>query len=566
MPWATPMQRDLAALQNTTFDLLIIGGGVSGACLAHDAALRDLSVALVERQDFGSATSAASSKLIHGGVRHLQQAQLGKLREAARERSYFQAIAPHLAHYVPFLIPTYKGFLTGRAILQTATVLYDLLCADLNRSIRDPAKQIPKSHCYDRWETLARVPLLADQPGLTGALVVYESHMHSSERMTLAFLKAAARNGAVIANYLEVEGLVADRSRVRGVRVRDRQEGTAFEIRTRLVANAAGPWIPDLNHTFKMTGPGRTITGFSKGAHVVTRQLVPDYALVLRTRQKQQAVISRGGRHLFVIPWRQHSLIGTTNVPFAGHPDDALATADDINTCLEEIHEALPEANVTCDDVRHAYAGLYPLTAASIRPDVYQGSSEYQVIDHARSDNVDGFISVLGAKYTTARALAEHATDLIVRKLGLSARPCRTTVAAAAGGAIDDLASFTRAMTYKYAGVANEQLVQHWVNHYGIEVDEVLATTWPGLVPLARVSPGRNCVEAEIAYAATEEMALRLDDVIFRRTGLGTLGHPGATCVHRCADIMAGVLHWSDQERQNQINRVEELFPTRRSS
>ena len=363
----------------------------------------------------------------------MQQAQLGKLREAARERSYFQAIAPHLAHYVPFLIPTYKGFLTGRAILQTATVLYDLLCADLNRSIRDPAKQIPKSHCYDRWETLARVPLLADQPGLTGALVVYESHMHSSERMTLAFLKAAARNGAVIANYLEVEGLVADRSRVRGVRVRDRQEGTAFEIRTRLVANAAGPWIPDLNHTFKMTGPGRTITGFSKGAHVVTRQLVPDYALVLRTRQKQQAVISRGGRHLFVIPWRQHSLIGTTNVPFAGHPDDALATADDINTCLEEIHEALPEANVTRDDVRHAYAGLYPLTAASIRPDVYQGSSEYQVIDHARSDNVDGFISVLGAKYTTARALAEHATGLIVRKLGLSARPCRTTVAAAAG-------------------------------------------------------------------------------------------------------------------------------------
>ena len=121
-------------------------------------------------------------------------------------------------------------------------------------------------------------------------------------------------------------------------------------------------------------------------------------------------------------------------------------------------------------------------------------------------------------------------------------------------------------MTYKYAGVANEQLVQHWVNHYGIEVDEVLATTWPGLVPLARVSPGRNCVEAEIAYAATEEMALRLDDVIFRRTGLGTLGHPGATCVHRCADIMAGVLHWGDQERQNQINRVEELFPTRRSS
>ena len=174
------MLRDLDSFQHRVFDIVVLGGGISGACLAHDAALRGLSVALVEKQDFGAATSAASSKLLHGGIRYLQQLRPDKVRESAIERCRFQRIAPHLTCYVPFLIPTFRGLVKGRMALQGALLAHELICAGQNAVIRDPSKRVPRSRCCTKAETLALAPVLTAQRDLTGACLLYESHMHSS--------------------------------------------------------------------------------------------------------------------------------------------------------------------------------------------------------------------------------------------------------------------------------------------------------------------------------------------------------------------------------------------------
>ena len=556
------MRRDLGALADRDFDLVIIGGGISGACLACDAALRGLSVALVEQRDFGAATSAASSKILHGGIRYLQQGQLRRLRESALERCRFQVIAPHLTHYVPFLIPTYRGLRQGSAVLRTSVALYTLLCAGQNRTIRDTAKRVPSWHACSRAETLGLAPVLDDQPTLTGAIVLPESMMHSSERMTLAFVKTAAANGAVVANYVAVDALLTAGASARGVRAHDQLSGhDALEVHARLVINAAGPWLPTLNRRFELLRLHRDVTRLSKGVHLVTCPVTDAVALVLPTRQPQQAVLDRGGRHLFIIPWRGRSLIGTTNTPFDGTPDETRSTPRDVRDFLRDLAVALPRAALTERDVLHSFAGLYPLTANTIRPEMYQATGGYQIVDHGRRGQLDGVISVLGAKYTTARRLAELAIDLVVAKLGLDPRPCQTARTPLVGGAIEDVASFGREAERRFADRVPPDVVQHLVQHYGSEIDVVVGTPVDPPRPATRLAADRSTIEAEVAFAVREEMAVQLDDVIFRRTGLGTIGHPGRACLERCAAIMGSALGWTDPYRAEQIAQTTALFP-----
>ena len=554
------MHRDLDSLQRQVFDVVVVGAGIHGACLAYDAAQRGLTVALVERRDFGSATSAASSKVLHGGIRYLQQFEFAKLRESALERSSFQRIAPHLTHYVPFLIPAYRGLARGRMPLRAALTLHEWLCAGQNARIHDRSKRVPRSRVCTKGETLALAPVLEYQPGLTGAGLLYESHMHSSERMTLAFVKSAARRGACVANYVSVDRLVAEGRTARGVVARDEMSGDTFDIRARVVVNAAGPWIPSLNHAFGSSGLTRRITKFAKGAHLVTRPLTRDVALVLPTRKPQRRVIDRGGRHLFVIPWRGRSLIGTSNVPFGEQPGDVRATASDVRGFVDDVNAALPGVDLSRADVTYAFAGLYPLTDEEVQPDVYQATGTYQIVDHRARGDLDGVVSVLGMKFTTARRVAERATDLIVERLGTTAGPSRTATAPLVGGSIDDLPGFLATTTERLRGHVSPEVVRHLVDHYGTELDDVLAMRGPGLRPTAAVADDRECIEAEIAYAVAQEMALHLEDVVFRRTGLGTLGDPGEAGLRRCAGIMAGLLGWSDARLDEELAATRSRF------
>lgn len=556
------MKRNLTTLENGNFDIVIIGGGITGACLAYDAALRGLSVALVEKNDFGAATSSASSKLLHGGIRYLQQLNIHKVRESAKERIFFQQLAPHLTHYIPFVIPTYSGFSKGRLVMNTAMRLYEIICAGLNRILKDPSKKVPGSRFLSRDDVMQVLPDIRSDR-LTGGVAFYESHMHSSERMTLGFIESARHHGAVVANYVQAEAFLgADEGKINGLRVRDSLTGQHFDIRTSMVVNAAGPWIPLLNRSVgDKAGVAGVVNAFSKGAHIVTRPLTKGYALALPTRKQNQAVINRGGRHVFIIPWRGYSLIGTTYGPYEGDLDAVGATNSDIEEMIEDINSALGNEVLSSKDVLHAYAGIYPLIDDVIDPSVYQGTGDYQIIDHAEVDGLTGLVSVFGAKFTTARLLAEKSLDLIMERMKKTPVQCKTRNTRLDSGNIEDMPAFRAEQKRRYGSLLPESVIDNLVTNYGTKIHAVMKLI-ENESSLAKVlTPGRPDVAAEIVYAARHEMACHLDDVVFRRTGIGTLGNPGKDVLQECAVLMAKELGWDERKITAELTHTLSGFP-----
>lgn len=559
-PKALTLHRSPATLDRTLFDVVVIGGGITGACLAHDAASRGLSVALIERGDFGGATSAASSRLLHGGIRYLQQLRLDKVRESARERTHLRRIAPHLVRWVPFLVPTERTLARGRWLLAGGMALYALL-GGADESGADLS--VPSGTYLDRTALGREAPALAGDSRFAGAFVLNECHLHSSERMTLAFLKTAVEHGAVVANYVACRGLLREGERVVGVRARDVEGDVEIRVRARVTVNAAGPWLPGLNDCFGIGPLRRPVKGFAQGAHIVTRQILPRYAAALPTERASGALLDRGGRHVFVIPWRGHSLIGTSNRPFCGKPGAVRPETQDVADLVDDVNRAVPSAALRRDEVRHAFAGLYPLTARRIDARVYQGTGDYQIVDHEKHGQADGIVSVLGARYTTARRLAELATDVVCRRLDRSGAVCRTREMPLVGYA-SDTASLRRRLEERFADRLDSSVVESLVRHYGEEAEDVLRSTVADPSLLRRMASERETLGAEVAYAVDHEMATRLADVVFRRTGLGMLGHPGESALERCAAIMAARLGWSAARRADELRATVACFPVPR--
>lgn len=553
------MIRQPEQLEARTWDVLIVGAGITGSCLAFDAATRGMAVALIDRGDFGAETSAASSKLLHGGLRYLQQLRFGKLRESAIERLHLQNLAPHLTRWVPFVVPTYRGLARGKLLLGAGMALYQALCLGQNGVVWDRGKRVPGGGWLSPREVRDLVPGF-DPPGLTGGRLFHECHVHSTERMTLAFVEGAVREGAVAVNYVRADDFLMDGDRVSGVRATDLAGGGSCEVRARIVVNAAGPWIRSLNERLA-GGTSTLITGLSRGAHIVTRALTQECAVALPTTRRNRTVIDRGGRHVFVIPWRGRSLIGTTYAPHAGSPDEVRATGDDVAQLLDDINGALGAGTLARDDVRFAYAGLYPLTDAEIRADVYQGTGDYRVIDHGSADGVPGLLSVFGAKYTTARLLAERAADRIAELLGGAFGDCRTRAVALPAGEINDLEAYRAARRRELRDELEVEVVDHLVADHGRRLDPVLALVRGDRSLGARLTPELPVLGAQLVHAAREEMVVHLDDAVFRRTGLGTLGDPGAEALRRAADLVGVELGWDAARRAEELARVRERFP-----
>lgn len=553
------MKRDLAAMAAQRHDLLIIGGGITGACIARDAALRGLSVALVEKNDFSSATSAGSSKLVHGGLRYLANFELGLVRESLRERRIWERIAPHMVDPVPFLIPLYgaKSTLT----LKIGLTLYDLLSYDRNR-LDDPDKRLPGHVRISREEALRRAPYLNPE-GLTGAMIYYDCQMYSPERIGVECIGDAADRGAYIANHAGVTEILTEDSdnarRVTGARVTDSLTGSEHEVRARLTINATGPWGDMVMAMAETDGaPARRLIR-SKGIHLITRDITHGMAL---------AVQPRGGGHFFVIPWRGHTLIGTTDTVFTGRPDDLGVSEADISAFLEVINAGLPGVHLTRDDVEHFYAGLRPLVDTDPNTDEddkdsYGASRAAEVFDHAE-DGIEGLLSALGGKWTTSRHLAEQVVDQALAKLGRAPVPSLTARTAIQGGEITRYAEFEAAALARYPDMARE-IVVNLARNYGSRMDDVIeiadAEHRPDL--LEPLSNATVTIGAQALYAVRTEMARTLDDVLQRRTGLGTLGHPGHDTLRRIADIVGNELGWDDDEKTRQIDAAERRYRSR---
>ena len=539
------MKRELKDLTNTTFDLLIVGAGIYGTTAAWDAAQRGLSVAIIDRGDFGGATSFNSAKTVHGGVRSLQSGNVSELRLFVRERRTLCRILPHLVHPLPFLIPTYQNLSRNRWLMSMYFTINDCLAYDRN-DLSDSSKHLPASHRISREECLELYPWLV-APDLTGALVWYDCQMYNTDRVNLSFLLSATDAGAVAANYVEARAFLRSGKLVVGVSARDIIGGQDFEIRSHLVLNAAGPWAGQLNESLLPGKRNRIVPSLSKAMNLIVRPITKDHAVGGRTKS----------RFLFIAPWRDCSIIGTSHETHEGGTQSLKVTQTDIERFLKDINTAFPSLNLTLPDVRFVHLGLLPSSSTSHHS--LRLLKRSQILDH-RIGGISGLLTVLGVRYTTARQTAKQAIDLAFSMLDRDSPPCRTTDIPLTGGAIPNFSDFLNEETSQtIAGLTTETL-RRLVLSYGSEYRTILRTIETDRAAANSLSMNCGVTCAEIQHAVRHEMAVKLSDSVLRRTEAGSAGHPGSDVLRRAANVMASELGWTPSQVQAEIDATDNYY------
>ena len=551
----------LSHLDREEFDIAIIGGGITGAWIALHCSSLGYKTALVERGDFGGETSSASSKLLHGGIRYLQQLQLGKVRESTMERAEYLYAAPHLSSPVPFIVPTYKDLKRSKFLLRSGIAAYQMLGLGQN-SVADISGQYDMRIQHFSAEQLNQICDISHLDH-TGAIAFPEFHMHDSERTVWAVVDSARAAGATVANYVTAKRINIAENTATGLDVVDNESGRSFSIRTGLVINAAGPWVDSLNTTprkAKHAGDvDPLIQNFAAGAHVITRQITKQHAIAINTKQKSVTAIDRGGRHIFIIPWRGYSLIGTSYRETEDPNSTESLRTEDLHQLLEAVNETLPTAKLTADDIISAYVGLYPLRTSSTLKSTYQGSGEYSILDHAVEDGIDGWITSLGAKFTTGRALAEKTARLVESKLGdnktASSKSLKLKLSSAA---YDDLEAFVQAQTAAHKDRFSHAQTRHFINAYGSEINQFIDYIDQQDNANALLAPlvdGQPDILGQVAWAMEKELALHLDDILLRRTSLGLLGISDSA-ISTIADLMAERLQWTPEQHRSEVTQA----------
>lgn len=497
------MQRSLDRLESR-FDLLILGGGITGAGVALDAALRGLRVALIDKGDFAGGTSSVSSKLVHGGLRYLEHGQIRLVYEALHERGRLLQNAPHLVHPLPFVIPFYTGAPVPHWKWRLGLFLYDALAGMRN---------IQGSCGLNRERVFKHVPMVRSQ-GLTGGALYFDAQMDDA-RLCLEVIKTAAREGTCVANYVEAVAFESSGGSITGVRAIDRVGGRELRIQARQIVNATGPWLDAVCRLAgDDAGPHLQPT---KGAHVLVPGRGLTAALLLLHPRDQ--------RVFFVMPWprpgaaQAKTLIGTTDTDYVGSPDALTVDAADIAYLLEGYNHFVGPP-LSPADVLGSYAGLRPLIRD--RPGEPSSRSREFRLFWSRS----GLLSVAGGKYTTYRKMAETITDQVMKRLGRQ-RPCRTRVFPLDGAPRLSWHSFVPAATAALAkryGLATSA-AQHLVHRYGSRAEEVASHLERRPQLAAPVIAGEPDLQVEFAFQSEQEMAIKPEDFLLRRTRLG-LVHP----------------------------------------
>ena len=395
------MNRDLAALTQSAFDLLVIGGGIFGAGVARDAALRGLRVALIDRADFASGTSSRSSKLIHGGFRYLEQHAFGLVAEACREREILLRIAPHLVRPLPFVFPVYADDARSLNKIRLGMTLYDLMA-------RNPRAKRHQSLSPER--TLMKEPALA-RHGLRGAVRFFDCQ-EDDARFCLDTIIHAAECGAVCANYCELTGFVTREDRIVAAKVADRlSKNVPFEIHARSFVNAAGPWVDRVANLTPFDGK-RGAFSPTKGVHLLLPRLTQEHAIAFQSRHD--------GRVLLVVPWGDCSLVGTTDTDWRGDPAEVRAEPSDIDYLLREVRALFPDKRITGSDIITTFAGVRALLRSDVAAPTAR-SREHQVTRLGQN-----LLSITGGKYTTFRAISYGVVNQVYAVLGIRPAPCRT--------------------------------------------------------------------------------------------------------------------------------------------
>ncbi|MBN8281533.1 MAG: glycerol-3-phosphate dehydrogenase, partial [Gammaproteobacteria bacterium] len=502
------------------FDLIVVGGGINGAGIARDAALRGLRTCLIEQGDLCNGTTRWSSRLIHGGLRYLEFGELGLVHESLQERENLLRNAPHLVRPLPLLIPVYEDARRGMNTVDFGLYVYDVL--SIGRSV-------PGHRRLSRDEALAEMPGIRAE-GLTGAVVYFDAQVTHVERLVVENALSAAAAGASIETWTAVDKVLLEKNHVTGVEVRNVRTGARSTRHATAVVNAAGPWVDRI-----LAAAGRPLPRFlgpTKGTHIVVRPF-PGI-----THTACYAEARSDGRPFFIIPWNGLVLIGTTDTRTDEDPARLRPTAAEVDYLLTETRNTFPACGLDRDAVLYAYCGLRPLPRQGIR-ETASITRRHQIRQHGRSAR--GLTSVIGGKITTYRHLAEEVVDRVVPKLPVTARGCTTadTPLPGAGATADEV--FRELALFPHVPVASHA---HLYGLYGSRAPLVAALTRDAPELGQPLAEDGGAIAAEVVFAVRGEFAVTLGDVLLRRCMAGLAPDLGRSALPRAVATAARHLGW----------------------
>ena len=522
----------LDGIDAATFDAIVIGGGMAGAGVARDLAVRGASVALFEKGDFASGTSSKSSKLIHGGLRYLELFDFRLVRESLREKRTLERLAPHLVRPLPFLVPVYRGSKRGLITVRVGMWLYDLLT---------PGRRRERFRVVPAVDALALEPAIQAQD-LRGAGYYFDDLLLFPERLCLENALSASRHGARVHNYCEVEAVTRGTGGIDGVRVRDLLTDRVHAVRASVIVNCAGPWVDRFREMAGVQDAGRRVLRTTKGIHCMLPRMT-DRAVYLSTADD---------RMIFVIPWREFSMVGTTDTDFDGDPDRLWATRQEVEYLLEAVRPALPDPRVAFDRVSYTWAGVRPLAYVEGRS-ASKVSRDHKVVVEGPGGR---FLSVTGTKLTCFRSQAAEVGDRVMRALERRA-PSRTAELTLDG--LDEEAGRVEARAWMdvsdemaATGLERETL-EILVETYGRGYQRVLDLAAKLPDGTARLCPANPDIVAQLHVAVADEMAVSLQDFLLRRTAIGQSPCLGLDCCDAVGRRMGALLGWSPRRLDAEI-------------
>ncbi|MFQ6617344.1 MAG: glycerol-3-phosphate dehydrogenase [Fidelibacterota bacterium] len=528
---------NIKRLRNERFQIIVIGGGITGAGIARDAAMRGVKTALIEKADFGWGTSSRSSKMIHGGLRYLKQLHIRLVRESLREREILLHLAPHLIHATPFLIPIYKGGKERKFHIEIGLFGYDLLAG---------SKSVGHHKKLSKEEILEIEPLIRAE-GLKAGFIYYDCLVNDA-RLTLATVKSAHQNGAVIANYMKATGFVKRNGKITGVKFRDELSGETGVIEGDVFINAAGVWVDSVRD---LAGDEPGMLRPTKGVHIVfPRKKLNVNNIVI--------IPAKDNRIIFTVPYGDFVYVGTTDTDYNASPDEVRTEREDVDYLFEALGNEFKGCNFKVHDIISTWAGVRPLIHHEGEPS--EVSRDYKI---TIGDN--GLVSIAGGKLTTYRAMAEQLIDEVLERFwGMSVKQfgsCKTADKPLFGGDIKNYDEFVRSIIKgmnKVWGIS-EDAVRRLINNYGTDFLKILGYGLDNSKLLRPVHHEIPLMGAEVIYGVEEEMTLTLLDFMERRTELMHFTTDnGMSAARTAARIMGKRLKWSWRERRRQIIRYRE--------
>jgi glycerol-3-phosphate dehydrogenase len=524
-------QRGIERARHDAFDLIVIGAGINGSGIARDAAMRDLNVLLLEKGDLGEGTTAWSTRLIHGGLRYLEYAEIPLVRESLRERELLFRNAAHLVKPLSFVVPIYQGSKRGRWLMRLGMLAYDALSYD---------RSVPGSRMLSRDEVIEQVPGI-NREGLLGAAVYVDGQVEFPERIAVENALSAADHGATVLTCARVDELLTEENRVLGVQFTDllSEDQRSYRVHAPVTVNVTGPWVDHL--TEKLSD--RQFIGGTKGSHIIVERFpgAPDNAIYVENETD--------GRPYFIVPWNGLYLVGTTDLRYKDDLDRVIADEHEIDYLIQDTNRVIPGAGLERSHVRYTYSGVRPLPYV---PEGAESAITRRHIVHDHMPVTHGLISVIGGKLTTYRNLAEQATNMVINKLGREELPCRTKEIPLPGANTRDFDEFASA--FRDWSEIEPETANRLLRIYGTASQQLIESSRHDPDLLKPIPRAPHTLRGEVPFAFGWEHAQTVTDVLMRRTMLGLNADNAIPAVEDVARLAAAAQGWDDTRTHAEID------------